>query len=268
MFQLFSLIVDGLNVGKQLKLIRSYGMVSIPNLIDPAKVAAVRERVRAVERGVDVLRAAARSAHDARVHELLAAVPEAVTLAANPIILQIIRRCLSPGVVCSAARAVATSPRAVRMDLDAVAWEVPPPFSHTEWPPPTDELNARLVLLLDDLDKNTSTWAYAPPQSSLPSAGLQPEGTPLHGAAGSAFLFVGGWWLTNTAGAGSFWKEADAMARYKHMNGNGEPKEEPVRVVVIDYVREYVAREEKMDAAALRAAADNVDDIAGAYPLF
>ena len=52
----------------------------------------------------------------------------------------------------------------------AARWRVPHPFAECAWPPSTEQLNARVVLFLDDLDADSSTWAYLPPQPGAPEA--------------------------------------------------------------------------------------------------
>lgn len=262
LFQLFSLMVDGMNVGKHLHSLATSTSVSITSLLDPARLAQVRNLVIEVERAeVSAGRAVART-HDLVVGGLLALCPELVALAAHPIVLQLLRRQLSPRLACSAMRVVNTDPRSVRMDLETTEWSVPHPFATTEWPPSSEQLNARVVVLLDDLDAASSTWAYLPPQRGLPQEGpAAADGTRLEATAGSCWIFLGPWWTTNSSGAGSFWKQEDAMARYKYQNGRaGEQERQSVRLLEIDFVREFVAREEQVDVAKLLDVASAEDE--------
>jgi hypothetical protein len=263
LFQLFSLMVDGMNVGKQLRFLTRGGAVLIPNLLDPVRVGQLREQVMAAETSARTAGLAAERKHDIAVQSLLDEVPDCIRLAANPIIMQLLRRHLSPRLALSAMRCIATDPRAVRMDLEAPSWTVPFPFSMTEWPPTSEMLCARVVFMLDDLDAESSTWAYLPVQDGLPQSTevLPTTGTPLEGTSGSAWIFTGPYWTTNSAGAGSFWKQDDAMARYKYMNGEKIDKtpSKLVRVIEVDFVREYVARETPVDSSAIRAAVSEED---------
>lgn len=254
LFQLFSLMVDGLNVGKHLSELRTRAMVSIPNLLDPARVQQLKARVLDAEQAAIAAEKSVAQVHDRTVGDLLTLCPELLALATHPIVLQLLRRQLSPRLAWSALRLVTTDPRSVRMDLETPTWRVPHPFAECAWPPSTEQLNARVVFFLDDLDADSSTWAYLPPQPGLPHSSPAPsEGTRLQAAAGSCWVFLGPWWTTNSAGAGSFWKQEDAMARYKYQQGrDADQPRASVRLLELDFVREFVAREEKVDAEALR----------------
>jgi hypothetical protein len=258
LFQLFSLMVDGMNVGKQLRFLKRGGAVLIPNLLDPVRVGQLRDQVIAAEASARTAGRADERKHDLTVPSMLDEVPDAIRLAAHPIILQLLRRHVSPRLALSAMRCISTDPRAVRMDLEAPTWSVPHPFSTTEWPPSSEMSCARAVIMLDELDSESSTWAYLPCQAGLPQSTdvLPTSGTSLQGASGSAWLFIGPYWTTNSAGAGTFWKQEDAMARYKYMAGEKTDKtpSKLVRLIEIDFVREYVARETPVDTSALRVA--------------
>jgi len=75
----------------------------------------------------------------------------------------------------------------------------------------------------------------------MPTAGVT-----LEAPAGSCWIFHGPYWTTNSAGAGAFWKQEDAMARYKYISGEKQERtsSQLARVIELDFVREYVATEE------------------------
>jgi hypothetical protein len=276
MFQLFSLMVNGMNVGKQLRSLGRAGSVIIPNLLDPATVGSLRTSVvEAEKRAMDVQRTVERT-HDRTTPSILSFAPELIRVAAHPIVLQLLRRYMSPKLVCSAMRSVATDARAVRMDLENPTWSVPHPFPTTEWPPSTERLCARVVFILDDLDAQSSTWAYLPIQEDLPqnTVDMPSAGVTLEAPAGSCWIFHGPYWTTNSAGAGAFWKQEDAMARYKYIAGEKQEmtsRQEFVRVIELDFVREYVATEEQVNKESVLSAVAEDDpcmlDLTGPYSI-
>jgi len=82
----------------------------------------------------------------------------------------------------------------------------------------------------------------------------------LFATAGTLWLFLGPYWTTNSAGAGTFWKQEDAMARYKYIAGEKQERtsSQMVRVIELDFVREYVATEENVNKdSVLSAIADD-----------
>merc|ERR1711904_540948 len=93
------------------------------------KMSVIDAEKRAMEAGRMVERT-----HDVTTPSLLSFAPELVRLAAHPIVLQLLRRSMSPKLVCSAMRSVATDARAVRMDLENPTWSVPHSFSMTLTP--------------------------------------------------------------------------------------------------------------------------------------
>jgi len=268
-------MVNGMNVGKQLWSLGRAGSVIIPNLLDPATVGSLKASVvEAEKRAMDAQRTVDRT-HDRTTPSILSFAPELIRVAAHPIVMQLLRRYMSPKLVCSAMRSVATDARAVRMDLEKPTWSVPHPFSTTEWPPSTERLCARVVLILDDLDAQSSTWAYLPIQEDLPqnSVEMPSGGVTLEAPAGSCWIFHGPYWTTNSAGAGAFWKQEDAMARYKYIAGEKAERtaSQWVRVIELDFVREYVAREEAVDKGSLLSAITDDDpcmlDVTGPYSI-
>merc|ERR1719380_452913 len=81
---------------------------------------------------------------------------------------------------------------------------------------------------------------------------------------GSAWLYVGPVWMSNNAGAASFWKDYDAQTRYKHLSGQREQPSQSFRaltdaqrnapqrdelcptLVQATYVREFVTPSEEL----------------------
>lgn len=271
-FQLFSLMMCGVNVGKHLELLDRTGSVMIDNLIDSEDLDSLRASV--LEAQGDGLG----TSHEVRISSLAVRSGGFANLATHPLVMQLARRMLSPSLKLSDMESCRTDADFVRKELESTTWHVVHPYSTAEFPGVVEpRLNFTVTWFIDQLQKENSTWAFAKaplidgaclPQLPHLSAPEEVEAVartaqPLLANRGSAWLSVGPFWMSNNVGAASFWKDYDAQTRYKHLSGqkmlsNGatgaptfrslaetqlraEPREEMCPTVIqVTYVREYV----------------------------
>lgn len=266
MFQLFSLMMAGVNVGKQLELLERNGAVQIDGLLDYDQLSSLRAAVAGCGGGD------AAGAHEVRVSGLSSRAPGFAQLAAHPLVMQLAFRSISPSLRLSDMESCCTNADHVRKELEATTWHVVHPYSAAEFPGVVDaRISFSAMWFLDTLDETSSTWAYvkAPlgdaqhmpklPQLSSPEEvqAVISAARPLTAPAGSVWLYVGPVWMSNNVGAASFWKDYDAQTRYKHLSGQKEQtsfraltdtaRSEPPKtelcptVLQASYVREFVA---------------------------
>mmetsp|Transcript_14038 Transcript_14038/g.34066 ORF Transcript_14038/g.34066 Transcript_14038/m.34066 type:complete len:407 (+) Transcript_14038:47-1267(+) len=277
LFQCFSLMIGDYNVGKLLQRLEEDQMVKIPNLLSVEQMRELRDVVKSMGQR-DPMK------HELVQDNLITKHPSFAKLVTrSEVLTQIVRRVISPRTTFSHMRSVTTDPHHVRKEVEETMWSVTYPFSqtcmyHTQ---ATDSLNLNCMVFLDDFNATTSSWAYRPvdKHGRAPLPGLcDPEmaaryteaAKPVTAVAGSAWLCMGPVWMTNTAGAASFWKEHDALTRYKHVSGqnpikaltNGQDDVQPVEVTVLDigFVRDWVVPAEPMTAqerAAIEGASDH-----------
>jgi hypothetical protein len=265
-FQLFSLMMGGVNVGKQLEMLERNGMVTIDGLLDEEQLAEVRQAVTA-EGAASPQQF---RSHETRVSGLATRAPCLAALATHPIIMHLARRVVSPVVRLSEVESCQTSAEFVRKELEQTTWHVVHPYSSVEFPGVVDpRISFTATWFLDALDAGNSTWAWAKaplcdgahlpklPQLSAPEEvdAVSMGAKSLTASAGSVWMYLGPVWMSNTVGAGSFWKEYDAQTRYKHLSGqktanfraltdaqqNAQPRDgQSPTLVQATYVREYV----------------------------
>jgi len=261
-FQLFSLMMFGVNVGQQLDNLEKKGMVSIEGLLD----ADLVDRLRPATEGASV-------GHEARVPSLASASTEFAQLAVHPVVLHLTRRLVSSRAKLTAMESCRTDADHVRKELEKTTWHVVHPYSVANSPGIVDpRVSLTVTWFLDDLDSSNSTWAYVPaplaegaylpqlPHLSSPEEidAVARSARPVLGTKGSAWFYLGPVWMSNNVGAASFWRDYDAQTRYKHLSGQKEvaesfraltntqrslpPKEELCPTLVqATYVREYIA---------------------------
>lgn len=265
-FQLFSLMMAGVNVGKQLDVLERTGSVMVDGLLDDEHVDALRHGISEAAAGADGV-----GNHEVRVSNLAARGRGFSELAVHPLVMQLARRALSPALRLSDIESCRTDADFVRKELEVTTWHVMHPYSAVEFPGIVDaQASLTAMWFLDTLDSLNNTWAWAKPSlldgSHLPrlpqlSAPEEVEAVartsqPLSGCRGSVWLYMGPVWLSNNIGAASFWKDYDAQTRYKHLSGQKDqsfraltdaqrgvqPLEELCPTLVqATYVREYVA---------------------------
>lgn len=263
-FQLFSLMMANVNVGKQLESLERTGMVTIDGLLDSDQIAALRSAV--VEHGG----ANYGTGHETRVSGLAASAASFAELTTHPIVMQLARRVLSPSLKLSDVESCRTDADFVRKELEETTWHVVHPYSMVEFPGVVDaRISFTATWFLDTLDASNSTWAWtkAPctdgahipqlPQLSSPEQvqAIVKSAKPLTAGCGSVWLYMGAVWMSNNVGAASFWRDYDAQTRYKHLSGQKDrsfraltdaqrsaaPKEELCPTLIqATYVKEYV----------------------------
>jgi len=272
MFQLFSLMMYGVNVGKQLDLLEKNGYVHIDNLIEESDLEVLRN---------DVTQLGGRSpvgVHEARCTGLAAGSSAFSRLSVHPLVMQLAFRSFSPQLMLSDVESCCTNADHVRKELESTTWHVIHPYSSAEFPGLVDaKASLTATWFLDTFTEANSTWAWvkAPPTDGphmpkLPHLSSPEEieavtksATPLSALAGSLWLYTGAVWTSNNVGAASFWKDYDAQTRYKHLSGQKDAtfrsltdaqrsatsKEELCPVLLqATYVREFILPRSPMHA--------------------
>lgn len=282
LFQLFSLTMQGLNVGKQIETLEKHGMVMIPDLVDEETLKKACESVRPDDKR------APKVGHETRERDLFSEHPDPAgplaALAAHPILLQVVRRCLSPEAKLSSSLSVRTDADFVRRKLEETTWDVVHPYNSLVWVAEgsaagggtPQRLTLTVMWLLDDFTEANSTWSNAPPAARAPHLSSPEEraqvvrsAQPIEGKRGSAWLYLGPRWISNTVGAGSFWRDYDAQTRYKYLAGEiqdasfralaesvqSAPEQQELcpQLVEFVYTREYV---KSLERPSLRLDAD------------
>merc|ERR1719343_1126295 len=267
-FQLFSLMMHGVNVGNQLDILERKGSVMVENLLADDELQVLQQALTEAS--------SAEPSPSAPNHERrmagLAGIEGFRNLANHPLVLQLARRMISSSVQLSDVESCRTDADHVRKELELTSWHVVYPYSAVEYPGIADpRISFTATWFLDDLDSVNSTWAWtkpalmegshspALPQLSSPEeiAAAVRSATQLVAKRGSAWLYLGPVWMSNNIGAASFWKDYDAQTRYKHLSGQKEqgsfralteaqrsqqPKEELCPTLLhATYIREYVA---------------------------
>ena len=262
-FQLFSLMMYGVNVGQQLEMLDRHGSIMVDHLLDSEQIEALRI---AIPGGADD----APRSYELRTPDLASRSLGLAEVATHPLVMQLSRRLLSPQLQLAELESCRTDVDFVRKELEETTWHVVHPYCCAEFPGVVDpRINITVTWFLDQLDTENSTWASvkAPevagrlpqlPHHSSPEEmqAISKNAQPLLAKAGAAWICIGPHWMSNTMGAASFWKDYDAQTRYKHLSGQKEqsfraltdaqraaqPKEELCPTVLqATYVREYVA---------------------------
>lgn len=274
LFQLFSLMMQNINVGQQLEALEKTGSVMLDALLDDEELDKLNKAL-ALQQSTCV-------GHEATTTELLGKHTAFAQLATHPIIMQIMRRVISPSAKLSSLESCQTDADHVRKELEETTWSVVHPYKSLEFPGAVDgRMSLTAMWFLDDLHEGNSTWAWvAPPPmdgkhaprlpqlSSSEEVGATVKGAkPLLGRRGAVWLYLGPMWTSNNVGAASFWKEYDALTRYKHLSGQkpaggsfrsltddtqkAPPKPELCPTLIqATYVREYVVPQDMARAPA------------------
>lgn len=272
-FQLFSLMMFGVNVGKQLEQLERYGYVMIDSLLDTETSNNLLNTAAMSSRAGEV------PSHEVRIASVVTfgASPTCFTdLATHPLIMQLVKRATSPKAKLSSMEVCQTNAEFVRKELETTTWHVVHPYSRAEFPGVMDaKINLTVTWFLDDLNTENSTWAWVKPpladgahlprlpQLSSPEEleAIVRDSKPLIASRGSAWLYMGPMWMSNNAGAASFWKDYDAQTRYKHLSGQKEqsfraltdaqrvaPQKDELcpTLVQATYIREYATPSEEL----------------------
>jgi hypothetical protein len=281
-FQLFSLMMYGVNVGKQLEQLERTGSVMIDALLDPEQATYMLGAAAECSRGIETERP---TMHELRTRSIVGQTPSCFTeLATHPLIMQLVKRVTSPQAKLSSMECCRTHAEFVRRELEQTTWHVVHPYSTAEFPGVMDaRINFTVTWFLDELNAENSTWAWVKPpladgvhlprlpQHSAPEEleAIVKDAKPLIAGRGSAWLYVGPVWMTNNAGAASFWRDFDAQTRYKHLSGQKEQPSQSFRaltdsqrdapqkdelcptLVQATYVREYVTPSEELPSIDL-----------------
>jgi len=278
-FQLFSLMMYGVNVGKQLEQLEKSGSVMIDGLLDSEQTGNLLGAIGECGRALETEKA---TGHEVRTASLLGQTPSSFTqLATHPLVMQLVKRCTSPKATISRMECCRTHAEFVRKELEQQTWHVVHPYSSAEFPGVMDaRINLTITWFLDELNTENSTWAWVKPpladgahlprlpQLSSPEEleAIVKEAQPLIASRGSAWLYVGPVWMSNNAGAASFWKDYDAQTRYKHLSGQKEqsfraltdetriaPQKDELcpTLVQATYIREYATPSEDLPSLEL-----------------
>merc|ERR1719335_873651 len=274
LFQLFSLMMKNINVGQQLETLEKTGSVMIDALLDEEQVQQVCDALAQFkDQGTST------SGHEVVVTDLLGKHTAFAQLATDPIIMQIMKRVISPSAKLSSLESCQTNADHVRKELEETTWNVVHPYKSLEFPGAVDgQMSLTAMWFLDELNTENCTWAWVPPPKTHTGPGLpalsSPEevaaavksATHLRGRRGAVWLYLGPMWISNNVGAASFWKEYDALTRYKHLSGQkpagsfrsltDETQKMPPKpelcptLIQATYVREYVVPQDMARAPA------------------
>merc|ERR1719160_1348771 len=223
LFQLFSLMMQNINVGQQLETLEKTGSVMIDALLDEEQVNKICDALAQFKEQQSVT-----SGHEVMVTELLGKHTAFAELATHPIIMQIMKRVISPSAKISSLESCQTDADFVRKELEETTWSVVHPYKSLEFPGAVDgQMSLTAMWFLDELHEGNCTWAWvSPPKTStgpgLPAlsspeqvAGAVKSAKPLLGRRGAVWLYLGPMWMSNNVGAADFWKKYDSLTRYK-----------------------------------------------------
>lgn len=269
LFQLFSLMMQNINVGKQLETLEKTGSVMIDALLDDEHLRRLDSAL-----GKD-WQSSTKSGHEFMQTELLGKHTEFAKLATHPIIMQIMKRVVSPSAKISSLHATKIDSDFVRKELEETTWFVDYPYNSLEFPGTDDgQMSLTAMWFLDELHAGNCTWAWTPPpptsachnlphlSSSEEIATITKGAKTLQGRSGAVWLYLGPNWKSNNVDAASFWKDYDAVQRYASgqktfravtddVVGKPSPEQKPElchRFLQATYVREFVVPQDKHQA--------------------
>jgi hypothetical protein len=284
-FQLFSLMMYGINVGKQLEDLERTSSVMIENLLDEQHLTELQGDIAAVQNETEP---GGKSSHELRICGLGARKVSFARLSTHPLVLQLVKRLISCTVRLSDVESCRTDADFVRKELEETTWDVVHPYNAVEYPGIVDpRISFTATWFLDEFNASNSTWAflkapltdgtYSPQLPQHCSAeevdAIQSSARPLHAKRGAVWLTLGPMWLSNNTGAGCFWKDYDAQTRYKHLSGqkesggsfraiadaqrNATQKDELCPTLIqATYIREYVQPRVQMQSESLAVLAE------------
>jgi len=268
LFQLFSLMMQNINVGQQLEILEKTGSVMIDALLDAEQVQKVCDALAQFKD-----QQTSTSGHEFTITELLGKHTAFAELATHPIIMQIMKRVISPSAKLSSLESVQTDADHVWKELEETTWNVVHPYKSLEFPGAVDgRMSLTAMWFLDEVHEGNCTWSWVPPPQTSSGPGLPALSSPeevagavksskkLLGHRGAVWLYLGPMWMSNNVGAAAFWKEKDALERYTHIKGrsfksvadevaNKEAKPELCpSLMQATYVREYVVPQDMSKA--------------------
>jgi hypothetical protein len=268
LFQLFSLMMQNINVGQQLETLEKTGSVMIDALLDEEQVKKISDALAQFKDQQTTT-----SGHEITVSELLGKHTAFAELATHPIIMQIMKRVISPSAKISSLESCQTDADIVWKELEETTWNVVHPYKSLEFPGAVDgRMSLTAMWFLDEIHEGNRTWAWVSPPSTsagpqLPAlsspetiAGVVKGAKPLLGRRGAVWLYLGPMWISNNVGAASFWKEYDSLTRYaehkkrsfqstaNEVATKGSKPELCPTVMQATYVREYVVPQDMSKA--------------------
>merc|ERR1719420_902656 len=227
LFQLFSLMMQNINVGQQLETLEKTGSVMIDALLDDEQVQKISDALAQFKD-----QPSSANGHEVTVTELLGKHTAFAELATHPIIMQIMNRTISPSAKLSSLESCQTDADFVRKELEETTWNVVHPYKSLEFPGAVDgRMSLTAMWFLDELHEGNCTWAWVSPPKTAYGPGLPALSSPeevagavtkakkLLGRRGAVWLYLGPMWTSNNVGAASFWKEYDSYKRYTHSKG-------------------------------------------------
>merc|ERR1719156_154083 len=255
LFQLFSLMMQNINVGQQLETLEKTGSVMIDALLDAEQVQKVCDALAQFKD-----QQTSTIGHEVNVTQLLQKHTAFAELATHPIIMQIMKRVISPSAKISSFESCQTDADFVWKELEETTWNVVHPYKSLEFPGAVDgQMSLTAMWFLDELHEGNCTWAWVPPPQTSSGPGLPALSSPeevagavkdakkLLGRRGAVWLYLGPMWMSNNVGAASFWQKYDALTRYKHLSGQkpadegaGSKPELCPTLMQATYVREFV----------------------------
>merc|ERR1712224_1146323 len=198
LFQLFSLMMQNINVGQQLETLEKTGSMMIDALLDDEQVKKVCDALAQFKDQQGM------SGHEVTVTELLGKHTAFAELATHPIIMQIMKRVISPSAKLSSLESCQTNADHVRKELEETTWDVVHPYKSLEFPGAVDgKMSLTAMWFIDELHEGNSTWAWVKPPIASGSPALpalsSPEevaatvksATHLRGRRGAVWLYLG-----------------------------------------------------------------------------
>merc|ERR1719281_430390 len=159
LFQLFSLMMQNINVGQQLETLEKTGSVMIDALLDEEQVNKICDALAQFKD-----QQTGTSGHEFMITELLGKHTAFAELATHPIIMQIMKRVISPSAKLSSLESCQTDADFVRKELEETTWSVVHPYKSLEFPGAVDgRMSLTAMWLIDELHEGNSTWAWVTP---------------------------------------------------------------------------------------------------------
>merc|ERR1711881_361480 len=117
--------------------------------------------------------------HEFVVNELLGKHTAFAELATHPIIMQIMKRVISPSAKLSSFESCQTDADFVRKELEETTWNVVHPYKSLEFPGAVDgRMSLTAMWFLDELHEGNCTWAWVSPPSTSAGPGLPALSSP------------------------------------------------------------------------------------------
>merc|ERR1719161_2724827 len=171
LFQLFSLMMQNINVGQQLETLEKTGSVMLEALLDDEELDKLNKALTQQQSKC--------TGHEATTTELLGKHTAFAQLATHPIIMQIMRRVISPSAKLSSLESCQTDADHVRKELEETTWSVVHPYKSLEFPGAVDgRMSLTAMWFLDELHEGNCTWAWVSPPKTSTGPGLPALSSP------------------------------------------------------------------------------------------